>query len=134
MKDYPHLLDRYFEGTIVNESHLVTHDEWDRKLTLYASYESLLASRVRNHIELQINEYLHRYSILDISKIDREIMDILLDEIYPFVRICEKPFVIRIQYRIDYQGESRMVKTIVQNMNRIDRLDLKYPINIPKKL
>lgn len=139
MKDYPHLLDKYFEGTLTNESHVVPLDtKKDRKITCYASYGSLLAFQVRNHIERQINEYLHRYSILDISKIDRDIMDILLDEIHPFVRICEKPFVnkgnIRIEYHIDYQGESQMVKTIVNNMNRIDWLDLRYPINIPKKL
>ena len=133
MKDYPHLLDKYFEGTI-NESHLVPLDtKLDKKLTCYASYGSLLAFQVRNHIERQINEYLHTYSILDISKIDRDIMDKLLDEIQPFVRICEKPFVnkgnIRIPYHIDYQGESQMVKTIVHNMNRLDHLDPECPIN-----
>lgn len=139
MKDHPHILDQYFEGRIINESHIVPIDtKLDKKLTCYVSYGSLIAFQVRNHIERQINEYLHRYSILDISKIDRDIMDMLLDEIHPFVRICEKPFVnkgnIRINYHIDYQGESQMVKTIVHNMNRIDWLDLKYPINIPKKL
>lgn len=139
MKDHLHILDQYFEGRIINESHIVPIDtKLDKKLTCYVSYGSLIAFQVRNHIERQINEYLHRYSILDISKIDRDIMDMLLDEIHPFVRICEKPFVykgnIRINYHIDYQGESQMVKTIVHNMNRIDWLDIKYPLNIPKKL
>lgn len=139
MKDNQHILDIYFEGRIINESHIVPIDtKLDKKITCYVSYESLLAFQVRNHIEKQVNEYLHRYSTLDISKIDRDIMDMLLDEIQPFVRICEKPFVnkgnIRIAYHIDYQGESQMVKTIVHNMTRIDWLDLKYPLNIPKKL
>ena len=139
MKDHTHLLDRYFEGRIINESHIVPIDtKLDQKITCYVSYGSLLAFQVRNHIERQINSYLHLYSTLDISKIDRDIMDMLLDEIQPFVRICEKPFVnkgnIRIPYHIDYRGESQMVKTIVHNMTRIDWLDLKYPLNIPKKL
>lgn len=138
MKENQHILDRYFEGRII-KPHIAPLDaKLDQKITCYVSYESLLAFQVRNHIEKQINSYLHIYSTLDISKIDRDIMDMLLDEIQPFVRICEKPFVnkgnIRIPYHIDYRGESQMVKTIVHNMTRIDWLDLKYPLNIPKKL
>lgn len=127
MDNQKHFLDTYLLG-ILPESHIIPSETKmpDKRYHCYPTYDSLIKHQVRDHIESQIIEYLNMYSKADLNTLSDTLeicLDNLMDEILPFVRITEKPFVnkgnIYLRYHIDYQGTSQAVKTIISNLGLI---------------
>ena len=127
MDNQKHFLDTYLLD-LLPESHIIPSETKmsDKRYHCYPTYDSLIKHQVRDHIQHQITEYINMYSKADpdiLSYILEVHLSNIMDEIIPFVRITEKPFVnkgnIYVKYHIDYQGTSQAVKTIISNLNLI---------------